>query len=204
MTPHGRQDDAGIAQVPFTERRWSRKDYYRLGDAGAFADENLELIDGQLVVAEPKGTYHVTGVGLVGRALRAALPAGWHVRIQDPIALDEESEPEPDIAVVPGDLTDYLDEHPRRPVLVVEVADTSLAFDRERKGSLYARGGIADYWIVNLVDRALEVYREPSRDRSAAYGWRYLSVDRLTPPAEVALLALPEARVALATLLPRT
>ncbi|MBM4442804.1 MAG: Uma2 family endonuclease [Candidatus Rokubacteria bacterium] len=202
MTPHGRRDDAGIAQVPFTERRWSRKDYYRLGEAGAFVDENLELIDGQLIVAEPKGTYHVTALGKAVRALNAALPAGWHVRVQDPIALDDESEPEPDIAVVPGAVEDYVDAHPQRPALVVEVADTSLAFDRERKGSLYARGGIADYWIVNVADRSLEVYREPSRDRSAAFGWRYLSVDRLTPPADVAPLALPEVRVAVAQLLP--
>jgi Uma2 family endonuclease len=193
---------SGMSQEPLTERRWTRKDYYRLDEVDMFRDERLELIGGQLIVAEPKGTYHVTGVGMAAHALRAALPAGWHVRVQDPIALDDQSEPEPDIAVVAGVLADYLAAHPERPALVVEVAEASLAFDRDRKGSLYARAGIQDYWIVNLVDRALEIYREPARDHSAAYGWRYLAVDRLTPPAEVTLLALPAVRLAVRDLLP--
>jgi Uma2 family endonuclease len=87
-------------------------------------------------------------------------------------------------------------------VLVVEVADSSLAFDRRQKGSLYARGGVQDYWIVNLVDRVLEVHRDPVVDGSAPYGWSYRSVARVTPPAAVALLALPGVRIAVADLLP--
>jgi Uma2 family endonuclease len=160
------------------------------------------LIGGQLVVAEPKSTYHAVSVGMVADVLRGALPPGWIVRTQDPIALDDESEPEPDIAVVPGTHTDYLADHPQRPALVVEVAHSSLVFDRRQKGSLYARGGVQDYWIVNLVERGLEVHRDPVVDASAPYGWSYRAVARVTPPAAVALLALPGVRIAVADLLP--
>ncbi len=89
------------------------------------------------------------------------------------MALDDESEPEPDISVVAGDPRDYRDAHPQRPALVVEVALSRLSFDREHKGSLYARAGIADYWIVNLPDRRVEVYRDPVPDAGAVFGWRY-------------------------------
>jgi Uma2 family endonuclease len=119
-----------------------------------------------------------------------------------PVALDDESAPEPDLAVVQGIRGAYRESHPAHAALVVEVADSSLDFDRERKGSLYARAGIQDYWIVNLVDRVLEVYRQPGPDRSAAYGWRYRSVERLALPDAVAPLAFPSARIAVADLLP--
>jgi Uma2 family endonuclease len=191
-----------MVQAPLTVRRWTRDEYDRLAARGIFDGEPLELIAGQLIVAEPKGTYHVASVGIAGRALRAALPPGWVVRDQAPVALDDESEPEPDLAVVPGDYVDYLTEHPQRPVLVVEIADSSLHFDRRHKGSLYARGGVEDYWIVNLVDRVLEVYRDPGPDPLAPYGFHYRSVERLAPTATVTLQALPAVRVAVAHLLP--
>ncbi|MBI1736669.1 MAG: Uma2 family endonuclease [Candidatus Rokubacteria bacterium] len=183
-------------------RHWKRAEYDRLIDLGVFVDEPLELIGGQRVVAEPKGPYHVTGVALTADALRATLPAGWHVRTEAPIALDDDSEPEPDIAAVPGSYDDYLHAHPARPALVVEVSDLQLDFDRTHKASLYARGGIADYWIVNLIDRVLEIYREPVRDTSAPYGWRYGSVRTLPPTATATPLAIPSASVAVADLLP--
>jgi Uma2 family endonuclease len=135
-------------------------------------------------------------------ALRMAFGPGWLVRAQDPIALDAESEPEPDVAVVPGLPRDYLAEHPARPALLVEVAESSLAFDRGHKGSLYARAGIADYWIVNLVDEVLEVYRRPALDRSAEFGWRFLDVQILRRGTTIAPLARPDVTVAVADLLP--
>ncbi len=124
------------------------------------------------------------------------------MRIQLPVSLDEESEPEPDLVVVPGRPGDYRSEHPARPVLAIEVADSSLYFDRRHKASLYARAGLEDYWIVNLVDRALEVHRDPSPDPSALYGWRYRSVTTLTPPAVVVPLAFASSQIAVADLLP--
>jgi len=192
-----------MASYPIRNRHWTRKEYDELIKSGFFAeDEPIELLGGQLIVAEPKGSPHSTAVALTVEALRVAFGPGWLVRVQDPVALDAESEPEPDVAVVPGRPRDYLAEHPARPALLVEVAESSLAFDRGHKGSLYARAGIADYWIVNLVDAVLEVYRAPALDRSAEFGWRYLDVQALRPVATVAPLARPDVTVAVADLLP--
>ena len=100
------------------------------------------------------------------------------MRTQAPISLDDESEPEPDVAVVLGSQRDYGPDHPARPVLTVEVAESTLAMDRQHKGSLYARAGLADYWVVNLIDRVVEVYREPLPDAEAPFGWGYASCER--------------------------
>lgn len=191
-----------MTQLPSALRRWTRAEYERLVDLGLLQGAALELIGGQLVVAEPQGSYHATAVGVADDALRAALPPGWMVRAQMPVALDDESAPEPDLAVVAGTRADYRESHPARPALALEVADSSLDFDREHKGSLYARAGLEDYWIVNLVDRVLEVYRDPGPDPSAPYGWRYRSVRALSPPKTVAPLALPSMPIAVAALLP--
>jgi Uma2 family endonuclease len=191
-----------MAQPPLTLRRWKRAEYDRLVDLGVLEDDPIELIGGQLVVAEPKGEYHSSAIGAVDYAVRAALPPGWVVRIQLPVSLDDESEPEPDLVVVPGRSADYRYAHPSRPELTIEVADSSLAFDREHKGSLYARAGIPDYWIVNLVDRVLEIYRDPAPDAAAVYGWRYRSVVTLTPADVVIPLAFPSARISVTDLMP--
>ena len=184
-------------------RRFTRLEYERLAELEFFQpDERLELIDGIMIVREPQDAPHATGVRLVLRALRAVFGAGWTVDSQLPVALDDYSEPEPDAAVVAGDPRDYRDTHPTRPVLIVEVAESRLAFDRRRKASLYARAGIADYWVVNLVDRVLEVYREPVAAPAAPYGFRYRSVTRLRPPATVTPLAAPSAAIPVADLLP--
>ena len=191
-----------MKQAPLTVRRWKRVEYDRLVELGAFDREPLELIGGQLIVAEPQGAYHSSSIRRVDYALRAALPPGWIVSVQSPVSLDDESEPEPDLAVLVGTVDDYGHAHPTSPTLVVEVAESSLRFDRRDKGSLYARAGLQDYWIVNLVDRVLEVYRAPAPDPSAPYGWSYQSVVRLTPPAVVELTGVSGARVAVADLLP--
>jgi len=191
-----------MAQAPLTTRRWTRAEYDRLVDLGVFQGEPVELIDGRLVVAEPQGSYHASTIGVVGDVLRSALPSGWLVRIQMPVALDDESEPEPDLAVVPGAWADYRANHPIRPALVVEVAETSLAFDRGEKAALYARGGVKDYWIVNLVDRTLEVFRNPRMDPAAPAGWSYRTTRRLETRAVVRLLVLPSVRIVVGDLLP--
>lgn len=193
---------AAMKQAPLTLKHWRRVEYERLVDLGAFEGEPLELIGGQLIVAEPKGSPHAAAVGMASDALRAALPPGWIVRIQDPLALDDESAPEPDLAVVRGSHADYRHAHPAQAALVVEVAESSLPFDRVQKGSLYARAGIADYWIVNLVDRVVEVYRDPGADLTAPFGWRYTSVERFRAPDVVTPLGVPAAPVPVAALLP--
>lgn len=191
-----------MKQQPLTAWHWKRSEYEQLVDLGLFHDKPIELIGGQLMVAEPQGSYHANAISVAEDALRAILPRGWLVRSQMPVALDEESEPEPDVTVVQGSRADLWNAHPARLSLVVEVAESSLAFDRDEKGSLYARASIADYWIVNLVDHAVEVYRDPVPDAAALYGWRYRSLMVVRPPDSVALLAIPSARVTVSDLLP--
>jgi Uma2 family endonuclease len=110
----------------------------------------------------------------------------WLVRPHAPIVLGRDSRPEPDISVVEGGPDDYFTRAPRRAALVVEVSDSSLRFDRGRKAAVYAGGGVADYWIVNLVEKMLEVYRDPRR---RVYG----SVERIAPDGTVSPLAIPNA-----------
>lgn len=191
-----------MTEAPLTLRRWTRAEYDRLIDLGVFEGDNIELIGGQLVVAEPKGAYHCSAVSTAEYALRAVLPPGWIVRTQAAISLDDESEPEPDLVVVPGRPADYRYEHPACPPLVIEVSDSRLAFDRIHKGSLFARAGIQDYWIVNLVDRVVEVYRGPAADPSAVYGWHYRSVNSYTPRDVVSPLAFASIRILVADLFP--
>jgi Uma2 family endonuclease len=124
------------------------------------------------------------------------------VRSQGPIALDDESEPEPDIVVTRGSRRDWSREHPSRPALVVEVAESSLSFDREHKGSLYARARLAEYWILNLVDRVLEIHRGAVQDPSAPFDWRFASREVLGPESSVTPLVALGAHIAVRDLLP--
>jgi Uma2 family endonuclease len=183
-------------------RRFSRAEYERLIALGVFqSGEPIELIGGELLVAEPQGARHYTAVARTARTLEAAFGAGWHARMQGPIGLDDDSEPEPDVAIVAGSLDAYDRVHPSRPVLTVEVADSSLVMDRQHKGSLYARAGLADYWIINLVDRVLEVHREPVADPAAPFGWRYGHVEVFDVSMEVSPLAAPGTSVRVSHLL---
>jgi Uma2 family endonuclease len=192
-----------MTTYPVRTRRWTRAEYDRLIEVGVFAPgDPVELLGGELIVSEPQGSRHYTTVCLVEETLRAAFGTGWVIRSQGPVALDEESEPEPDVAVVRGAVRDYSGQHPSRPVLVVEVAESSLGFDRDYKGSLYARARLDDYWIVNLVDRVLEIYRDPIADASATHGWRYASKVALGPEASATPLAAPAATIVVRALLP--
>jgi len=184
-------------------KRWKRVEYERLVDRGIFEPgDRIELIDGLLLVSEPQSSPHYTAIRLVEQALSRAFGEGWDVRTQAPIALDDSSEPEPDVAVVRGTVRDYATSHPVAPVLVVEVAVSSLAFDREHKASLYARAGRPEYWIVNLIDRVIEVRREPAPEPSAPYGWDYAYVDVLGPTGRVSALGTPAVEIPVADLLP--
>jgi Uma2 family endonuclease len=184
-------------------RKWTRLEYDRLLEAEFLGPEDrIELLGGHMIVKEPQHSPHATSIRLVQRTLTAAFGPGWDVRTQAPVALDDESEPEPDVSVVPGDPRDYRDAHPERPALIVEVALSRLRFDREHKGSLYARAGIDDYWIVNIPSQRVEVYRDPEPDETAAFGWRYGRSITLGPDERVAPLAAPQASILIADLLP--
>ena len=184
-------------------RRFSRAEYDRLIELGVFQPgEPIELIGGELMVAEPQGAPHYTAIQKTAKVLERAFGPGWTVRAQGPIGLDDDSEPEPDIAVVPGGPDDYGRAHPSRPALTVEVAESSLAIDRHHKGSVYARAQLPEYWLVNLIDRVLEVHREPVLSADAPYGWRFGALLRLGPTEAVSPLAAPHARIAIADLMP--
>jgi Uma2 family endonuclease len=158
-------------------RRWTREEFSRLAVEGFFRpDERLELIDGVILSVTPQGSPHATAIHLAAKALSAAFGSGHYVRVQVPLALDRFSEPEPDVAVVIGTERDYARAHPTEALLVVEVSEATLEYDRKRKGSLYARSGIPEYWIVNLVDRRLEVHHNPTRSWSGRHRGEYRSV----------------------------
>src|SRR5262247_652514 len=171
-------------------RRWSRGEYARLIDHGFLdEDEPIELLDGLLLVKEPQHSPHRTAVLLTAKALERAFGEGWFVQTQSPIILDDRSEPEPDVCVVRGSPRDYVTAHPSRPALIVEVAQSGLHLARSRKAAAYTRAGIAEYWIVNLIDRVLEVCREPRRlDRGR---WGYASIEALGAEATASSLAAP-------------
>lgn len=179
-------------------RRWTREEYERLVALGVLGeDERVQLVEGEIVEMSPQSALHATAVRLVEEALRGVTGAGFDVRVQLPLALGSDSEPEPDVAVVRGGVRDYRDRHPtgQDTVLVVEVADATWRFDREHKGRVYAAAGIPEYWIVNLESGALEVYRDSE-------GGQYRQ--QLAKAAEdtVAPLFAPQVQVRVSDLLP--
>lgn len=142
-------------------RKFTREEFHWLVQQGFFREERVELVDGEIVYMPPPGPEHSSAKSRALIALSRLVGEERHVRIDDPLALGEH-EPVPDVAVVPGSPNDYRQEHPTTALLVIEIADTSLEYDRTVKRNLYASAGIPEYWIVNLVERRLEVYREPS------------------------------------------
>lgn len=127
--------------------------------------------------------------------MRRIFAQGFDVRVQLPMALEPDSEPEPDVAVVPGRLEDYRDAHPSRAALVVEISDSSLDYDQTTKARLYAANHIGEYWIVNLVDPRIAVYRDPD-------GGEYLRQTVLAADDSISPLANPGAEIAVVDLLP--
>lgn len=190
-----------MSAPPIQTKRWTRREYDRLAEAGLFnPKEHVQLIEGEILTMTPQDSPHAVTIGKTQRALERAFGQNVWVRIQMPLVVDPDSEPEPDLAVVPGEPGEYLKEHPRTALLVVEVADTTLSLDRERKTRVYARGGIPEYWIVNLAERCLEVYRGPviPLDQPAAYR----SSLKLGPSDTIAPLAAPTVSITVADLLP--
>ncbi len=193
-----------IAQQPLVEgarrRRWRRDEYYRMVEAGILGEnERVELIGGEILELAAEYAPHSTGVGLVQYALMAVFGRGYVVRVQHPLWLGD-SDPEPDVAVVTGRHRDYATEHPTSALLVVEVSHATLAYDRTQKLALYARAAIPEYWILNLVDRQLEVHRDPTELRRGGFGYRTRLV--LRGDEAVAPLARPDAAIPVVDLLP--
>ncbi|MBD1940115.1 Uma2 family endonuclease [Microcoleus sp. FACHB-68] len=149
-------------------RLWTVAEYYRMAEVGILhPNERVELIEGQILTKmSPQGTAHATAVTLTEKLLEKRLEAKVLVRVQLPIQLNDLSEPEPDIAVVIGDALRYGDHHPTPSeiYLIVEIADTTVKSDCETKAKSYAKSGIADYWVLDVNNRQLHVFREPTQE----------------------------------------
>jgi Uma2 family endonuclease len=182
-------------------KRWTRAEYYRMADAGLFREHRVELIEGEIFQMPPMKTPHAAGLELGRVAFERAFGRGHWIRFQLPLHFGPRSEPQPDLAVVVGGVRDFKD-HPTSALIVVEVSEATLSYDRRRKGSLYAKNGIADYWIVNLNRRQLEVYRQPIPDPSRQYGFGYSSVKLFAANDTASPLAAPNASIMVADLLP--
>jgi Uma2 family endonuclease len=169
-------------------RRLSVQDYHHMAKSGILQPgERIELLDGVIIQMAAKGTAHSSSVSRIEKLLSDCLNDRALLRFQDPVRLDDYSEPEPDVAVVHPDPSFYEDHHPTpaEVYLLIEVSDTTLKFDRETKAPVYARSGIEEYWVLDVQERRLHVYREPSANG-------YQSETILAEELTVSPLAFPE------------
>jgi len=178
-----------MAFSPQGFRPLRRVEYDKLIELGAFQNEKIELLEGVLVPMSPIGPPHSSAVQKLTALLVPALAGRAAVRIQSPFAALELSEPEPDVVVAPPG--DYDADHPDRAYLIIEVAESSLSVDRGVKKRLYARCGVPEYWIVNVVDRVVEVHTEPADGT-------YAKVDRLERGETVRLTGFPDVEIRVA------
>ena len=151
-------------------RRFSVPEYHKLIEIGVLTeDDNLELIEGYLVLKMARNPPHDGTIQSVSDTVHPVLPTGWCLRVQLAVTLSE-SEPEPDIAIVRGTKRSYFTRHPSASDvgLLIEVADSTLPGDRADKGRIYARANVPIYWIVNLVDQQIEVYENPTGPSASA------------------------------------
>jgi Uma2 family endonuclease len=186
--------------------RWTGEEFWRLYDAGLFADRRVELIGGEIVEMAPQRNFHAFGIQFMDDALTAVFSPNFWVRVQMSLDLSPDSIPDPDLAVIAGSARAHLQanrspNNPTSALLFVEVSETTLAYDRGDKMSLYAASGIADYWVLNIPDRQLEVYRNPVADASQRFGFRYAQVTILQDGDFVSPLAASAAQIAVADVL---
>lgn len=180
-------------------RRWTVDEYHRLADLGLFNGQRVELLGGRILQMPAHRDVHAVGIGLAFAAVAPVFPGCW-TRMQLPLHLSKWSEPEPDVSVVAGQARDYLGKgHPRSALLIIEVSDTSLKLDRGPRLRRYAHAGIEDYWIVNLSDRVIEVYRKP-RLAGPEPGYEQKMV--FTVAQSISPVHAPQATIAVADLLP--
>lgn len=178
-------------------KRFTVDEYHKLGRAGVLGEnERIELIEGELIQMPPIGSVHAGIVARLNRALQAGLGKGMIAWPQNPVSLPPVSEPQPDFALLKPRADDYVHALPTAGdvLLIVEVADTTLAYDRDVKIALYARNAIPEAWLIDIGAARLEMYRDPG-----AEGYR--TVLRPDRDASVSPLALPDVVVDLKTLL---
>ncbi|PYN93991.1 MAG: Uma2 family endonuclease [Candidatus Rokuibacteriota bacterium] len=180
-------------EVAATRRRFTRAEYYRMAEVGILGeDDRVELIRGEIVEMSPIGRRHRAFVGNLNQLLAVRLAGHAFVWMQNPIVLAEDTEPQPDIAVIRCRPVPYKEREAwaEDVLLLIEVADSSLAYDRSTKLRLYAEAGIPEYWVVDCTAEAIEVYRTPGPEG-------YRDVSRVEGTATLTLHAFPD--VALTT-----
>jgi len=177
-----------------TRRRFTRAEYYRMAEAGILGEgDRVELIEGEIVQMSPIGRRHRAFVGSLGQVLSARLIGRAAVWVQNPLVLTEDTEPQPDITVLRSRALPFKEREADAAdtLLLIEVADSSLAYDRTTKLRLYAEAGIPEYWIVDCTAESVEVYRDPS-------GEGYRDVIRASAPATLRLQAFPDVELTFA------
>jgi Uma2 family endonuclease len=178
--------------------RYTVEAYFGLVGRGVLsADDHVELLDGVIISEPPPDPEHAAGTTMADDAVRKAIGDRASVRVQQPLRLGAYSAPEPDLAVVPGRASDYAHQHPGTAHLVLEVAHSSLPKDRLSKSRIYAAANIPEYWIVNLRDDCVEVFRDPDSAQRA-----YATTQIAQRGERLDLTALPGASVAVDDLLP--
>ncbi len=182
-----------------TEHRFNVKEYYRMAETAVFRPgARMELLNGRIIDMSPTGPFHSGLVKRLNRIYTQLSQGRWQASVQDPLRLDDHSEPEPDFMLLKPSPDDYTSRHPQpeEVLLLVEVSDSTLGYDREEKIPAYGRAGIGEVWIVNLTDASIEIYRDP-------YFTGYGSKTVLRAGDQVAPQAFPDAIVAVAELLKR-
>jgi Uma2 family endonuclease len=169
-----------------------------MAEAGIFEpSERVELLEGKIIWMIAKGTAHRSAVGRTNKLLQNRLGNQAWIAVQDPVKLNERSEPEPDIAVVKIDPLDYADHHPTpaEVYLIIEVADSSLKLDTEIKAKAYSQAGIKDYWVLDVVKRELIVFRNPTAEG-------YQNREIITEHQNISPLDFPDLEIVVSQMLP--
>jgi Uma2 family endonuclease len=183
--------------------RWTVDDYERMGELGLLGpEERVELIDGEVLEMSPQKSLHTGGVDKAARVFERAFGEGYYVRRQSPLTPAPTDAPEPDVAVVKGDIDDYLAGHPAEALLVLEVSDTSLRFDLGKKASRYAGCGVLDYWVTDIRNKRVHVLRDAVTDSSQRSGYRYSNVRSYLLGESISPLAAPHLSIAVKDLVP--
>lgn len=180
---------------------WTVDQFHYLGDLGMFEGRRAWLVDGTIVEEGPMNPPHRISLELCEEALRVVFGVGWRVCVQMPLVLGQSTDPEPDLAIVAGSARGTTG-HPTTAALAVEVSDSSLRYDTTVKVGVYAAGGIAEYWVVDVNGRQLLVFRTPKPDATQPQGHTYATQLTLGASDTVSPLAAPHATIRVSDLLP--
>ena len=193
---------AGTLPVGPQPYRWTIAEYQKLGKHGFLDGVNTVLVYGEILVMPSPGPRHTLAVGLADDWLRATFATGYYIRNQGGLDVGTRSDPGPDLAVIPGQRRDHAADNPRAAALVIEVADSSLALDTTEKAELYATAGVPDYWVLDLENRRLIVFRDPVPLPAGLGATAYRTRTEHGPAESVSPLTAPAATVRVADLLP--